>query len=116
MDGDDLVSRYIRLEVEPINILRVQPRELPLLVQDLEEMVRDRRLPLLLRCGVWLGSELRKLESLGVRGRGWETSGDTNSGRWKGREYSRVVGRIRGSLQLVEVVLVYTTTHHLCLK
>ena len=61
-----------------------------------------------------LGSKLRELESLGVDGRHWETSGDTNSGCWKGLEYSGVTRRHQESLGVVEVVVVHSPTIHLC--
>ena len=37
-------------------------------------------------CGFGWGVNLGELESLGVDGRHWETSGDTDSGCWKGLE------------------------------
>ena len=60
-----------------------------------------------------MGSKLRELESLGVDGRHWETSGDTTSGCWKGLEKSGVDGRHWKTPGVVEVVVVHSPTNHL---
>ena len=60
-----------------------------------------------------MGSKLRELESLGVDGRHWETSGDTNSGCWKGLESPGVAWRRWKTLGVVETVVVHSPTNHL---
>ena len=70
--------------------------------------------------GVWLGSTLRELESLGVGGKHWDTLGDV--GRHKQRVSERA-GVVRShwetldwkTLGVVEVVVVYFPTNHLAI-